>query len=139
MKSSEMNSKMRAADLAQNFAKLPTTFGQMRPAKASKYHNERVVVDGIKFASKKEANYYSQLCLEMKAGTVLWFCRQPRFVLHGGVEFVADFIVIRAYCEYGTHNPTIEVIDVKGKRLPMYLLKLKQFKAAYPAATFRET
>lgn len=99
----------------------------------NKYGAVRTTVDGISFASKAEAEHYSRLCLLMKAGEVAWFCRQPRFVLEGGVEYVADFIV-----QYNAPHlsaviapPHVEVQDCKGMDTPVYILKRKQVKARY--------
>lgn len=37
----------------------------------SKYHAEKVTVDGIRFDSKKEANRYRQLRIMERAGTII--------------------------------------------------------------------
>ena len=39
-------------------------------AKQNKYHNKKVIVDNIKFDSKKEANRYNQLKLLEKANLI---------------------------------------------------------------------
>ena len=49
--------------------------------KKSKYHNEKVVLDGITFDSKKEARYYANLLIQKKAGLVKEFELQPVFIL----------------------------------------------------------
>jgi hypothetical protein len=41
-----------------------------KPKKPSKYRNVPVTVDGIRFASKREAAYYCELKLREKAGEV---------------------------------------------------------------------
>lgn len=94
----------------------------------NKYGAVRTTVDGISFASKAEAEHYSHLCLLMKAGEVAWFCRQPRFVLEGGVEYVADFIVC---WNTGGGQARVEVVDCKGMALDTYIIKKKQMKARY--------
>lgn len=50
-------------------------------SKKSKYKNKKVIIDGIKFDSIKEANYYKNLILLKKAGHVIDFKLQPRYLL----------------------------------------------------------
>jgi len=98
--------------------------------KKSKYHNKKVTVDGIKFDSALEADYYCNLELLHRANEIQGFCRQPRFKLLG-CEYVADFVV--------WHNDgTTEVIDTKGMRTDVYKVKIKQFRELYPDLKFRE-
>lgn len=93
--------------------------------KRSKFRNIRCQsADGKNFASRLERDYYEQLLLRWKAGDVLWFIRQPRFDLEGGVVYVADFLVV-------TSARDVEVIDTKGHLLPDCKNKLKQLKARY--------
>lgn len=115
--------------------------------KPSKYRNRRTVVDGIAFDSKKEADYYAQLELERRAGSVLLFVRQPSFVLEGGVVYRADFLVIRPGPEAFVppqmpdlgwrRAPTsvaFDVIDVKSPATAKdkaYRIKKRQFEARY--------
>ena len=49
--------------------------------------------DGIKFASKLEAAYYSYLKGLQQSGAVVTFLRQIPFYLPGGVKYVCDFLV----------------------------------------------
>ena len=49
--------------------------------KPPKYHNTPVEVDGIRFDSKAEAARYVQLKALRAAGRILWFTRQPSFLL----------------------------------------------------------
>lgn len=93
--------------------------------KKSKFKNIRCQsADGKNFASRLERDYYEQLLLRCKAGDVLWFIRQPRFDLEGGVVYVADFLVV-------TKAGDVEVIDTKGHLLQDCKNKLKQLKARY--------
>lgn len=98
----------------------------------NKYGAVRTTVDGISFASKAEAEHYSRLCVLQKVGEVAWFCRQPRFVLPGGVEYVADFIV--GFTKDGPGFKVldrIDIQDVKGFATPEYNLKKRQVEAIY--------
>lgn len=94
------------------------------PPKKSKFRNIRCQsADGKNFASRLERDYYEQLLLRWKAGDVLWFVRQPRFDLEGGVVYVADFLIVTA--------AGVEVVDTKGHLLPDCKNKMKQLKARY--------
>ena len=67
----------------------------------SKYHNQKVIVNGVKFESKKEANRYWELLLLERKGMIKELELQPRFLLQEGfkkngktyrkIEYVADF------------------------------------------------
>lgn len=82
-------------------------------------------LDGIKFASRKEARRYRELRLLEKSGELSFFLRQVPFHLPGNVKYVCDFL-----CFWKDENVTIE--DVKGIKTPMYILKKKQVEAIYP-------
>jgi len=81
-------------------------------------------VDGIVFASKREADEYATLKILKKGGAVKWFCHQPRFVLPGGVEYVADFVVV-----WSDGRVTAE--DVKGVGTALYRVKMRQVEAIH--------
>lgn len=110
----------------------------------SKYHAEKTTVDGVTFASKKEARRYQELRLLERAGAVSGIQLQPEFPLyvwdtvnktatHIG-KYVADF-------RYVLHSPSglmADVIeDVKGIKTPVYRLKKKMVEAQY-GITVRE-
>lgn len=82
-------------------------------------------VDGIKFASKKEAAYYAQLKLRVRAGEVLFFLRQAPFHLPGGVRYVVDFVEFKA-------NGTVDFVDVKGMATKEYKIKKTILESLYP-------
>ncbi len=93
----------------------------------NKYHAVATYVDGHRFPSKKEAGRYVELCLEMRAKSVLWFCIQPQFPLEGGVSYKADFLVV-----YPDGRVVVE--DVKGgiaTRTKTFRLKKRQVAARY--------
>lgn len=93
--------------------------------KPSKYHSKKTEVDGLIFDSKREADYYCQLKLLMKNGEVVGFCRQPRFPIGAGHEYVSDFIV-------WWPDGTTEIIDVKGVETDVFKLKYDYFKVKFP-------
>ena len=89
-----------------------------------KFNAQRTEVDGIKFASKKEAQYYADLKLRQAAGLVLFFLRQVPFHLPGNIRYVCDF------AEF-LENGEVRFVDVKGFKTDMYKLKVKQVKDVY--------
>jgi len=82
-------------------------------------------LDGIKFASRKEAKRYRELRLLEKSGELLFFLRQVPFHLPANVKYVCDFL-----CFWKDETVTVE--DVKGIKTPLYILKKKQVEAIYP-------
>lgn len=82
-------------------------------------------LDGIKFASKKEAKRYQELKILQSSGEVLFFLRQTPFHLTGSVKYLSDFLVF-------WNNGTVTIEDVKGLKTPMYNTKRKQVEATYP-------
>jgi hypothetical protein len=97
-----------------------------------KFNAKRTVVDGITFASKKEAKRYADLKLLQKAGEIARLEIQPVYPLHAwGVEkrqigkYIADF-------RYFDKRAGLNVIeDVKGVKTPVYRLKKKHVEAQY--------
>ena len=90
-----------------------------------KFNAKITLRDGLKFRSVKEANYYDRLKIEQKSGHVLFFIRQPKFDLPGGVTYSADFLVFYS-------DGTAEFIDVKGKKTKGYIRNKKIVEALYP-------
>ncbi|MDI6756450.1 MAG: DUF1064 domain-containing protein [Endomicrobiia bacterium] len=90
-----------------------------------KFNARRTELDGIKFASKKEAKYYSELLLRQKEGEVIFFLRQIPIHLGGGVKYVVDFQEFRA-------DGTVHFVDVKGMKTPTYKAKKKMVENIYP-------
>lgn len=52
-----------------------------------KYGNKHVVVDGVRFDSKREATRHKELLLLQRAGKISDLRLQPRFILAGAVRF----------------------------------------------------
>lgn len=114
----------------------------------SKYGALPTMVDGIKFASKKEAKRYGELKLLLKAGRIRALKLQPAFDLsvvplpssalrspkpvHVG-RYLGDF----SYDErIETPAPNSDwwqpvVEDVKGIKTPIYRLKKRMVEAMY--------
>ena len=102
-------------------------------AKVNKYHNQKVIYNGIKFDSQREKNYYIKLLLLQEYNMIEDLKRQVKFELQPGYEingkkiksinYLADF----TYREKGK----LHVIDVKGVRTNEYKLKKKMFEYKY--------
>lgn len=99
----------------------------------SKYHNRKVIVDGMRFDSVKEAKRWRELCLMYRAGEIGEVERQVEFVLiptqrirtpdgktktERAVKYIADFV-------YTDKNGRQVVEDVKGVRTKEYIIKRK--------------
>ena len=116
----------------EEFAEFMKRRGLAEPEpKKSKYRNRRVRVDGILFDSQKEADYYQELKLQLKAGNIKGFCRQPEFILQEGfgdirpITYKPDFIVF--------HNDgSYEIVDIKGFETQEFKRTRKLFKAKFP-------
>ncbi len=108
----------------------------LKTLKKNKFGNTRVMVDGIEFQSKKEADRYSELKLLQKAGVIEGLKLQVTFELipaqpdEKAVKYIADFVYIE-------HGKTIAE-DAKGFRTKDYIIKRKLFKHHYPGIEFRE-
>jgi ribosomal protein S8 len=93
----------------------------MKPRIArSKYGSRKTKVDGIIFASQKEATRYGILKLLQNEGKIRDLKLQVRFKLVQTVTYVADF----EYYEKGRRV----VEDVKGFKTPVYKRKRKLMK-----------
>lgn len=101
---------------------------QAKVKRPSKYRNEPVVVDGMRFDSKLEAQHYGRLKLAQSVGA-LKFERQVNFDLTvNGVKvatYRADFVVTFA------QDGRTEVQDCKGMLTPEYRLKKKLMLACH--------
>lgn len=109
--------------------------------KSNKYSNKKVIVDGITFDSKREANRYSELLLLEQAGAISNLQRQVKYVLipaqrepdtigaRGGIHkgkiiekecsYYADFVY------FDREKQEIVVEDTKGMKTTEYIIKRK--------------
>ena len=106
----------------------------------AKYKNKKVVIDGIAFDSKDEAEYYKTLLALRERGVVRAFERQKRFVLQPKfktatgetvreIGYVVDFVV-----DYGDLKVAV---DVKGMSTQQGELRRKMFLYRFPDVPLR--
>jgi len=96
----------------------------------NKFGNTKVVVDGIKFDSKKEANRFGNLKLLQKAGEISDLKLQVKMEIMVKEKKIATYIADFTYTERGQYV----VEDVKSdftRKNPVYRLKKKLIEAIY--------
>lgn len=111
----------------------------------NKYHNTKVIYNGIKFDSKKERDKYIELKQLEKAGIIKELELQPKFLLLDTIHYKgktypktyykADF----KYFDNGKGKYIIE--DIKSPitaKDKVYRLKIKMLLTKYPDIEFRE-
>ena len=101
----------------------------------SKYHNQKTLVDGIMFDSKKEANRYCELKILLKKGKIFSLECHPKFPLSVNECLIGTYIADFSYTDYtsggrGLYGFAV-VEDVKGVKTAVYRLKKKLMKAIY--------
>ena len=90
-----------------------------------KYNAKPTVVDGIRFDSRREAEYYANLKLRQKAGDVVMFLRQVPIHLPGGTKLVIDFLEFH-------EDGSVHWVDVKGVETDVFKIKKREVEAIYP-------
>ena len=109
-----------------------------------KYHNKKIVADGIKFDSRLEAERYAQLKMMERAGVIRDLELQPEYELIPSFRkngktwrrtvYKADFRYILA------EDDRIIIEDVKGSTAvitDVFRLKQKLFEYRYPELTIK--
>lgn len=96
----------------------------------NKYKNKKVEVDGVKFDSKHEAEYYLYLKKLKKEGKIKDFGLQHKFELqpsfkkygktHRAITYTVDFAIYH-------NNGEVEYIDVKGMETQQGVMRKKMF------------
>lgn len=120
-----MDNDHMTAEEYQEFMQTGKLPARMVPRpKQSKYHNQKTTIDGKTFDSKREGNRYAELRLMETAKEVTRFFEQVPFTLPGGIDYIADFVILWPDGHY-----TVE--DVKGMRTDVYKIKKKLMKATY--------
>jgi 3-methyladenine DNA glycosylase Mpg len=113
---------MRAHAAVQLAQQLPA--GATPAAKAGKYRNQALVVDGERFASKLEYACHVGQLARWKSGVVLFTLRQVCFRFRCGTTYRCDnFNSLAA--------GGVEVIDAKGVLTKEFQIKARLMKAEY--------
>lgn len=99
--------------------------------RVSKYRAIRTEVDGIKFASKKEASYYQQLMLLQKAGQIRALVLQKSWPLKVNDELICVYRSDFDFDELRNGQWVEVTADAKGFKTPEYKIKKKLMKAIY--------
>ena len=147
---------IQVTDLPERYQKavldqLKAAYGKPKARGSSKYHAEKVTVNGITFDSNKEARRWLELTALEQAGKIHGLRRQVKYllipeqrescteryksgpkkgqfkpgrVLERECSYYADF-------DYYTKNGTHVVEDVKGVRTKEYRLKRKMLLYTY--------
>lgn len=89
--------------------------------KINKYHAKKTTIDGITFASKKEANRYVELKLMEKAKAIQDLRIQVAFPLIPKTKYGREIRYIADFTYY--ENGKLVVEDTKGFRTDVYKLK----------------
>lgn len=96
----------------------------------TKYNNVKTESNGITFDSKAEARRFNDLRLLQMSGEVIWFQRQPSFLIGNSVRYRPDFIVCGK-------DGKIWLEDVKGMATAAFTMKAKLFAEQYPTLELR--
>lgn len=124
-----------AAHVARSGTSKPAVAGSnpVAPIK-NKWRNDPTVVDGIRFASKKEARQDAELVLRFHRGEIAELRRQVLFPLTVNGVLICDYVADWTYVEDGK----LVVRDAKGKRTDVYQLKKKLMHVVH-GVEIRET
>jgi hypothetical protein len=97
--------------------------------KRHKYGAVKTEVDGVVFASKKEAKRYQELKLLEKAKQIRALELQPVFKLMVGEHQIGKYVADFGYWDERSSSRVYE--DAKGFKTPMYRWKVKHVAAQY--------
>lgn len=116
-----MNERMTTAEFRRRYA----VAAEKQPK--GKYKSIAVTINGKRFDSKLEGNYYLELLRLMKLGDVVYFHRQVPIDLSMKSKDVyrLDFMVFKS-------DGTIQYIDTKGKETKVFKLKKSLIESQYP-------
>jgi len=90
----------------------------------NKFGAKPTTIDGIRFSSKKEGDWYRNLQHRQNIGEIKCFLRQVPFHLPGGIRYVIDFMIIN-------NDDTVEFIECKGYMTQVASIKIKQASDIY--------
>ena len=114
-------------------------FRKWRQAGVSKYRNVKTVLDGQAFDSKKEARRWTELRLLEAHGKIHGLQRQVTFVFDVNGARIGSFKPDFVYLEPSGRYCAEDVKSRITRKETAYRLRVKLFRALYPAYDFRET
>lgn len=106
--------------------------------KVSKYHSRSQWYDGLYFSSQKELNDYIDHKRLLMAGEIAGFLWQGMLVLTEGSNKENRAVTYRPDLVIFHDDGTYTIREVKGKRTPVYINKLKIIKQRYPRVKLEE-
>jgi len=125
----------------------PAELERQAPAASNKYHAEPIHVDGVRFASRKEAARYLELKLMSKAGEIDELELQPVFPLHVmeiwrsqvpiRIATVGKFTADFRYRDLSTGEIVVEDVKSTVTKTEAYRLR-KRIAEAVHGITIRE-
>lgn len=98
----------------------------LQPKRGTKYRNEPVEIDGIRFASKAEGRRYQELKLLQRAGEISELRLQPDYKLQVNGHAICTY---RGDFSYLTKTGLPVTEDVKGIETPVFKVKARLFRA----------
>lgn len=112
---------------------LRETISKAKEPKPSKYRNQKVVIDGINFSSKREGERYRQLKMLEAAGKVSDLTLQRSFELAPAVTIGGkNKRPLRYVCDFSyIQNGEVVIEDSKGMRTDVYIVKRHLMKAIH--------
>ena len=102
----------------------------------NKFKAIKTTIDGVVFASKKEAKRIQELKLLQRLGTIRNLELQPKFPLIVNGVKVCDYIADAAYFEDNAR--VVEDVKSKPTKTRVYRLKIKLLRALNPGIDHRE-
>lgn len=99
----------------------------MSDASRSKYHAVPTIVNGIRFASRREARRYGVLILAERVGQISDLRLHTQWPLQVNGVTVAYYVDDFSYYRDGA----FVVEDAKGVQTPVFRLKRRMFRAEY--------
>ena len=100
-----------------------------------KYRNQPVVIDGVRFDSKREANRWQELKILERAGKISMLRRQVPFVLAAPVKIEGEKRArpaLRSVVDFTYWCDCAFVVeDTKGRETPVSRIKRHLMKSVY--------
>jgi len=98
----------------------------------NKFPAKRVIIDGVTFASKREAKRYAELCLLQKAGEIHQLELQPPFDVYINGKKLCRYTADFRYLDAKTQAFIVEDVKSGGTRKdPYYRLRKKAAEMSY--------